>query len=204
MLSRNVMEALVVAAEVTSYFPTSTTDPSNNKRSIRKSYPRSLSSSSGRSSSNTSLITMPPTTSSLKTHTGHGHKNKDQERDHSRSRHHSGDYRGYHQHRRPRHHHAHRSHHDLSPGITTPTPVQQSSEASTTRAAEQSTHTNFLDRIRPSFHTHPSDLFAPYTFFRDLLLFGVFLELRHKAHTLLSCFSDQHFHACGQFLNMQS
>ena len=73
-------------------------------------------------SSNTSLITMPPTTASLKTHTGHGHKKASEAvTEGSRSRHHSG--------HRNRHHHRSR-HHDLSPGITTPTPVQQSSEVS--------------------------------------------------------------------------
>jgi hypothetical protein len=76
-------------------------------------------------SSNTSLITMPPTTGSMKTHTGHGHKHPPAMAvlpggDH-RSRHHSG-------HSRPRHHRHMHQHHDLSPGLTTPTPVQQSSE----------------------------------------------------------------------------
>ena len=84
-------------------------------------------------SSNDSLITMPPTTASLKTHTGHGHKkagasgSSEAVTEGSRSRHHSGGHRSH------RHTHHHRSrHHDLSPGITTPTPVQQSSEVSLT------------------------------------------------------------------------
>ena len=66
-----------------------------------------------------SLITMPPTTASLKTHTGHGHKEKSQAHTGGRTRHHSGGY-----HRRS----STRVNHDMSPGITTPTPVQQSSE----------------------------------------------------------------------------
>ena len=85
-------------------------------------------------SSNDSLITMPPTTASLKTHTGHGHKkagasgSSEAVTEGSRSRHHSGGHRS---HRHTTHHHRSR-HHDLSPGITTPTPVQQSSEVSLT------------------------------------------------------------------------
>lgn len=85
------------------------------------------------SSSNASLITMPPTTSSLKTHTGHGHKSQPQphlaaaEASGGRSRHHSGG------HRKSHHHRANVL--DLSPGcITTPTPVQQSSEVGRSRS----------------------------------------------------------------------
>ena len=90
--------------------------------------------STSAASSNTSLITMPPTTASLKTHTGHGHKKAADVAGEAlgegrRSRHHSG-------HRNRHTHHHHRSrHHDLSPGITTPTPVQQSSEVSLTLKA---------------------------------------------------------------------
>ena len=92
--------------------------------------------STSAASSKDSLITMPPTTASLKTHTGHGHKKaadvagENAVTEGRRSRHHSGNRN------RHAHHHHHRSrHHDLSPGITTPTPVQQSSEVSLTLKA---------------------------------------------------------------------
>ena len=78
------------------------------------------------STSNTSLVTMPPTTTaSLKTHSGHGGHSRDKSADSSgrhRPRHHSGGYA-----RRS----STRVNCDIDhPGITTPVPVQQSSEVS--------------------------------------------------------------------------
>lgn len=71
---------------------------------------------------------LPPTTGSMKTHTGHGHSSSGHGDGSmpSRGRHNSAADRHHHRHHHHRRHHHH--HHDFSPGITTPTPVQQSSE----------------------------------------------------------------------------